>query len=191
MCRYLFLLIFVSLNVQAGEATDPCQDRPDQILVLLRSRRLHLCQGKMSQGRYRIARGWGGIDKFIEGDQKTPIGTYKLSMPRESASGFHLFIGIHFPTEQQRQEGRTGSNVGVHGPHRLLWWLGPLNTWINWTNGCVAVGSREEIEEISVWVRAHPKAFIELMYEPETETHFYDSFPWIFGNTQKLIPKIM
>ncbi len=163
MCRLFFLFFIGFSTAEATTFVDPCQGRQDQVLVLLEKRRLHLCGSQMTEGIYRIARGWGGIDKFIEGDRKTPLGTYRLSIPRPSISGFHLFIGFNFPTEHQRREGRTGSNIGVHGPHFLFWWLGPLNTWINWTNGCVAVGTRGEIEEIAAWVHKRPNAVIELV----------------------------
>ena len=141
---------------------DICAGRGTRLLVILKDSRLYLCDQSQSKGIYNIASGWGGIDKRQEGDRKTPIGTYQVGQPRPSTSGFHLFIEIGYPTLEQKKQGSTGSNVGLHGPHDYFRFLGPLNTWINWTDGCIAVGSREEIEEIANWVKSHPKALIEI-----------------------------
>ncbi len=72
-----------------------------------------------------------------------------------SSGRFFTFIPIGYPTPIQKEQGYTGSDVGVHGPFHYLSWLMMLNTWVNWTNGCVAVGSSDEISEIAEWVRDH------------------------------------
>jgi murein L,D-transpeptidase YafK len=90
------------------------------------------------------------MGKRQEGDERTPSGRYALGPPRASSS-FHRFIPVAYPTKEQRGEGRTGGAVGVHGPESRARRLGPLTTWIDWTAGCIAVGSTSEIDAIAEW----------------------------------------
>lgn len=101
---------------------------------------------------YTVSFGRGGTDKHIQGDSRTPIGRYRLGAPRESER-FFIFIPIGYPTAQQKAQGYTGGDVGLHGPIDYLNWIGDLNTWVNWTDGCVAVANEYEISEIATWVR--------------------------------------
>ncbi len=97
-----------------------------------------------------VALGSGGIDKRKQGDAKLPLGEYGLGEPRPSRK-FHTFIPVGYPTAAQVRQGYTGGDVGVHGPPRLA--HGPLTTAIDWTLGCVAVGTDDEIDRIARWVR--------------------------------------
>jgi murein L,D-transpeptidase YafK len=86
---------------------------------------------------------------------------YPLGAPRASAR-YRTFIPVGYPTPQQRRQGLTGSAVGIHGPARQLRWLGSINTFLDWTAGCVVVGSDAEMDRIAAWVlRARP-AWVEI-----------------------------
>lgn len=63
----------------------------------------------------------------------------------------------------QRDQGFTGSDISIHGPHRKWKWLGKISTWMDWTQGCIAVASNSVIEEIADWVKLKKpnKIFIE------------------------------
>jgi L,D-peptidoglycan transpeptidase YkuD (ErfK/YbiS/YcfS/YnhG family) len=74
-----------------------------------------------------------------------------LGSPIHSAQ-FHLFIPVGYPTEAQRRSGFTGSAIGVHGP--AGGYEGSFSTLVDWTAGCIAVGTDAEIERIVRWVRA-------------------------------------
>jgi murein L,D-transpeptidase YafK len=100
---------------------------------------------------FRIAIGRGGVDKHKKGDNKTPRGEYFLGTPRPSHK-FGIFIPIGYPTDRQRAQGFTGSDVGIHGPYRLFKWLGRITTWFDWTQGCIAVANDDDIAEIARWV---------------------------------------
>src|SRR5258708_33723822 len=102
-------------------------------------------------GRFRVALGRGRLEKRLELDGKTPLGRYSLSAAIPS-SRFHLFLPVGYPTPEQRARGYSGSAIGVHGPHVAFAWLGHWTTWPDWTQGCIAVGTHGEIEEISRWV---------------------------------------
>jgi murein L,D-transpeptidase YafK len=117
-------------------------------------RRLWTCKDGRAEGTYAVALGSGGVGKRQQGDAKVPLGDYPLGPPRGSAS-FHVFIPVGYPTAAQRRQGYTGSAVGVHGPARGYEHLGSsANTAVDWTLGCIAVGSDAEIERIAAWMRA-------------------------------------
>jgi murein L,D-transpeptidase YafK len=114
---------------------------------------LHLCNGRKVEQMFKVALGRSGLGKARQGDRKTPLGTYTLGAPRES-SRFHKFIPINYPDQSQREQGFTGGDVGLHGPMRGLSFLGSLNTFFDWTDGCVAVGTNQDIDQIAAWVIA-------------------------------------
>src|SRR5262245_38553864 len=91
---------------------------------------------------FRISIGRGGVDKRREGDYKLPLGRYRLGAPRPS-KGWHLFVPIGYPTAQQRRSGYTGSAVGIHGLPRCC--QGPAITDTDWTFGCIALGTDDEL----------------------------------------------
>lgn len=130
------------------------------IVVDLKSSRLLLCDGA-EQASFPVALGRGGSGKAKQGDRRTPIGTYTLGSPRASER-FHVFIPIGYPTAEQRAQGLTGRDVDIHGPTRIFRWAGRLNTLFGWTEGCVAVGSDEEIKRIAAWVTEKRPASVVL-----------------------------
>lgn len=133
-------------------AGSPCRNRGDIIVVDTTHNRMWLCQTDTPVQEFGVAIGFGGRDKREAGDKRTPIGEYPLGTPRASGEGFHRFIPVEYPTENQREQGFTGGDIGIHGPPRGWRWLGSLTTWANWTRGCIAVGTDSEIEAIEHWV---------------------------------------
>ncbi len=130
-----------------------CPAEGPLVLVDTSSHTLSLCSEGRPLARFRVALGRGGLAKTREGDGRTPLGTYALGPPRPSAR-FGTFIPIGYPTPAQRARGFTGRDVGIHGPHRRAAWLGSLSTWMDWTAGCVATGTDEDLAVISAFVRA-------------------------------------
>ena len=120
---------------------------------------MDICENGRLVNAYKIAIGSAGIGKKTAGDNKTPIGLYQLRSPRKS-NRFGIFIPIQYPTIQQRAKGYTGQDVGIHGPFWLFGWAGPMNTWFNWTKGCIAVGDKSQITTIANWVSKHPQSEI-------------------------------
>jgi murein L,D-transpeptidase YafK len=131
-------------------------------VIRLDNRTLHLCEAGLAVAEYRVAIGRGGIGKRKEGDNKTPIGEYKLGEPRGS-SRFGVFIPIGYPTAAQRRNGYTGSAIGIHGPSRSFAWAGWVNTAADWTEGCIAVVSDKQIREIAAWVRDNDPSVVSLL----------------------------
>jgi murein L,D-transpeptidase YafK len=131
----------------------PCSAEGRYVAVQTESRRLVLCDRGKPVEAYRVALGSGGVGKQKEGDGKVPLGEYALGPARPSAS-FHLFIPVGYPTRAQRRAGFTGGAIGIHGPARGWEKLGSAaNTAVDWTLGCIALGSDEEIEAVARWVR--------------------------------------
>ena len=144
----------LALLAAAGASADPCMQPGRYLEANLGQSKLFLCGDQHLEGEFRIASGRRGAGKTSQGDHRTPVGRYPLGPPRASERFFE-FIPVGYPTPLQRQAGYTGGDIGVHGPLRGLHWLRPLNVWLNWTEGCLAVGSPGEIREIADWVRRY------------------------------------
>lgn len=136
----------------AVTATEACAPSGDLVLVDTHTHALSLCSDGRALASFRVALGRGGVDKRREGDGRTPLGTYPLGAPRPSAR-FGTFVPIGYPDAEQRAQGLTGRDVGIHGPERRLAWLGGASTWVDWTAGCVATGTDDEIARVATFVR--------------------------------------
>lgn len=151
----------LALACAAAASAEPCPTTGTLILVHTDQRRLWQCEDGRAMGEHAVALGSGGVGKTRQGDAKVPLGEYPLGRPRPS-SQFRTFIPVGYPTAAQRRRGYTGSAVGVHGPARG-WETLPsaLNTATDWTLGCIAVGSDEQIRDIAAWVnRRHVERIV-------------------------------
>ncbi|HTP49449.1 MAG TPA: L,D-transpeptidase family protein [Anaeromyxobacteraceae bacterium] len=155
----LALLGLGLLAPRFSRSDEPCPDVGARIVVDVQARTMRLCGYGRPLAHFAVALGHGGLDKRQHGDRKTPLGTYELGVPRPSAR-FGMFIPVAYPTADQRRQGYTGGDVGIHGPHRRTAWAGEANTWSDWTDGCIALGSDEELTEVASFVRAHRPALL-------------------------------
>ncbi|MEX2239178.1 MAG: L,D-transpeptidase family protein, partial [Burkholderiales bacterium] len=68
---------------------------------------------------YYVSLGKRGVDKAREGDQKTPIGVYHVTanLPLQKLTDFYGAgaYPINYPNEWDRQRGRNGYGIWVHG----------------------------------------------------------------------------
>ena len=174
MSRKSFMFVGGSLwlslaSPAAWARPSPCTERGTSVVVDLDRTRLWLCDEGEAVRRYRVAIGrkGKGKGKRRQGDRKPPIGTYSLGPGRPSGSGFHRFLDVGYPTRTQVQSGYTGSGIGIHGPKVGWAWLGPLGVGWNWTDGCVAVATRRQIESIESWVRAKRVRTVHLITTEE------------------------
>lgn len=148
--RRLTLLILVL----AGLALSACSkfksyDGPEvtHVVVMKKDLKMALLHHDEVLKVYEIGLGFAPVgDKKIEGDGKTPEGSYIIDR-RNPNSEFHLSLGIDYPNEEDIAEAEAlgkdpGKDIFIHGqPGRLRRMRG------NWTAGCIAV-SNAEIEEI-------------------------------------------
>jgi len=135
-----------------ARAEGNCPDAGSAVAVLTRKRELWLCSDGAPAQRFQVALGQRGLDKRRKGDGRTPLGTYSLGAPRPSGQ-FGIFIPIEYPTPEQARQGHTGSTVGIHGPPRGKAEPSYPSTAFDWTLGCVATGTDEDIEVIARFVR--------------------------------------
>jgi murein L,D-transpeptidase YafK len=87
-------------------------------------------------------------DKMVEGDRKTPEGTFHIVAKRPHAK-WDRFMAIDYPNEESYQKfnerkaqgvipanARIGGSIGIHGtwPHEEF----AVDLYQNWTMGCVS-----------------------------------------------------
>ncbi len=152
----------VSADARAEEEPGPCTGRGTSLVVRTGERGLYLCEEGKSLKRYPVSLGRKGTGKEEQGDLKTPVGTYTLGVPRRSTK-FGMFIPVGYPTAEQAKKGYSGGAIGVHGPVRGFTWAGALNTWVDWTRGCIAVATDEDIRKVSLWVEERKPKLIHIL----------------------------
>lgn len=147
---FLLFTIFFPISLFANTATCPLSSG---INVHTSKRILNICKRGTVVKTFRVALGYKGIGKKRMGDNKTPVGLYRLAQPRKS-SQFKVFIPILYPTANQVAKGYTGRDVGIHGPTQstLSW----FNNLPSATRGCIAVGNNNYIEYVANWVKSNP-----------------------------------
>jgi hypothetical protein len=130
-----------------------CRAGETAVVVDTTAHRLYLCAGGAADRSFPVALGANGVDKRRTGDNRTPLGVYALGTPRASAS-FHRFVPVAYPTPAQALAGFTGSAIGIHGPPRGLEDAARLRALVatDWTAGCIAVATDDDIEAIAHWV---------------------------------------
>jgi murein L,D-transpeptidase YafK len=96
-------------------------------------------------------------DKMMEGDRKTPEGTFKVISKRPHQKWEKMLL-LNYPTpadiakfNQRKLQGivplnaKIGGGIGIHGtwPRDEM----AVDYFQNWTNGCISM-KREEIQEV-------------------------------------------
>ena len=123
-----------------------------RIIVKKGARRMYLLHGEKILKAYDVDLGFAPVgDKKVEGDGKTPEGTYLINR-RNPNSRYHLSLGISYPNAADIAEARAlgqepGSDIFIHGQPNL----GPKPKDDDWTWGCIAV-KNNEMEEIYAMV---------------------------------------
>ncbi len=89
--------------------------------------------------------------KQYEGDKKTPEGVYFINA-KSADSKFHKNLGISYPNKEDiriaKQIGKApGGNIKIHGLQNGLGFIGRLQSFSDWTAGCIAL-TNEEIDEL-------------------------------------------
>jgi len=144
-----------------------CRAGESAVVVDTTAHRLYLCAGGAAERSFPVALGVNGVDKRRTGDNRTPLGIYALGTPRVSAS-FHRFVPVAYPTPAQARAGLTGSAIGIHGPPRGLEGAARLQALVatDWTAGCIAVATDDDIEAIVRWVDQRGVRIVRLSGAP-------------------------
>lgn len=145
----LFLIFFTYQNSQLFAKNI---DNIDQIKIIKSERKLFTYgKGKLLK-TYKIALGKNPIgQKLKEGDGRTPEGVYEI-IAKNPKSAYHLSLKISYPNPKQIEEAKKlsinpGDDIMIHGIRNGLGFIGKYHSLIDWTQGCIAVSSKE-IEEI-------------------------------------------
>lgn len=109
-------------------------------------------------------------DKLIEGDRRTPEGTFKILSKRPHQK-WHKMLMLDYPTPESwakfkerkakgiiPQSAKIGGGIAIHGtwPHDEL----VVDDFTNWTNGCVAL-KNEDLDELDGIVDIGTKVIIQ------------------------------
>ena len=151
----LFVAASVGLSQKVVDdsesARDVCAGRATSVFVQTSAHLLSLCENGKTYASWRVSLGRGGVGKEKQGDAKTPIGRYRLGRPRASTAGFGIFIPVGYPNAEDLKKGKTGSDIGLHGPPEgepdLL---GLART--DWTLGCIAVATPQANQQLAQWI---------------------------------------
>lgn len=135
------------------------QLRDDQKHVLMvdaKRSRLYVYEHRAGQLRfatdYYISQGKLGVDKFKEGDKKTPLGVYYITshLPGTRLPDFYGpgALPINYPNEWDKVNGRGGSGIWLHGTASDTFSRPPLAS-----DGCVVLANddlRELFQSVEV-----------------------------------------
>ncbi|MEP6512284.1 MAG: L,D-transpeptidase [Parafilimonas sp.] len=128
------------------------------IVVDKSSYELHVFDDKGWLVTYPVVFGCNDLsDKLMEGDRKTPEGTFTIVSKRVHEK-WDRFMMLDYPNEEsyakfnerkaQRmipQSAKIGGGIGIHGtwPHEDF----SINRYKNWTLGCISLRN-EDVEEL-------------------------------------------
>ena len=145
------------LRIRALQERPPAGTVPDEFVLLPPSvrfavavdtsrSRLYLFQngehGPQLIDDYYVSVGKQGVDKLVEGDQKTPLGVYFIT-DRIGQSDLEDRFGagalpLNYPNIYDKSLGRTGSGILVHGVPFNTYSRPPLDS-----DGCVAMANED------------------------------------------------
>lgn len=161
---------------------------PPYALEIDKSERVLLVkQGERVTRRFQIASGKGGLgDKRIRGDNKTPLGTYRITDFNDGSS-FALFMRLNYPNlkdaffglknhlitrdeferiaDALRQDRRPpqdtplGGAIGIHGLGEETAERLKVQSLLDWTQGCIALNNRD-VSELRNFVTIGTKVVI-------------------------------
>ncbi len=125
------------------------QMEPEQkyaIVVDTQRARLYIYQNDNGRPRfvadYYISHGKLGAEKNREGDKRTPIGVYHITanLPRQKLTDFYGngAFPINYPNEWDRQQGRDGHGIWLHGTPSDTYSRPPRAS-----DGCVVLTNRD------------------------------------------------
>ncbi|MEO5691627.1 MAG: L,D-transpeptidase family protein [Usitatibacter sp.] len=114
--------------------------------------RLFVYANELGRPRYiadfYISLGKSGTDKEREGDQKTPIGVYRITSVKEKLPDFYgsRAFPIDYPNEWDRMNGRQGHGIWLHGTPSTTYSRPPRAT-----DGCVVL-TNDDFARLSRYV---------------------------------------
>jgi len=150
MFKSIVALSLLSISLVAGDYT-----MAEKVIVKKSTRMLYLSAGGEIYRRFHVSLGAMPIGpKEIEGDMRTPEGTYSLDY-RQKSNLYNKSIHISYPNKKDKAKAKelkakAGGMIMIHGTPSN-WALSPLGDWMpilmDWTEGCIAL-SNDDMEEV-------------------------------------------
>ncbi len=168
----LLLLLFSSLSWSDETVSHPTP-KVDRIVVVKSTRTMTLMSDGKVLKTYRVALSREPVGaKERAGDHKVPEGEYVVDS-KVPHSRFHLGLHISYPNAADRERARKlgvrpGGNIEIHGLDSKYAWVGNLQRYVDWTDGCIAV-TNLEIEEIYKLVAVSTP--VEILPAPKIDNH--------------------
>lgn len=159
------IALMVTLGLSACSGPVPT-GKADRIIIEKSDHRMGLYQGDRLLVTYTVALGKGGPEaKTREGDGRTPEGRYMITEHKED-SAFHRALRLSYPNAEDKERAAklglpAGGDIMIHGMRNGLGFLGFMNTWVDWTDGCIAV-TNGEIDEI--WSMVDNGTVVDIMH---------------------------
>lgn len=122
------------------------EDQKQVLVVDAKKSRLYLYENVAGQPKfvsdYYVSQGKFGVNKFKEGDQRTPIGVYYITS-RLAGAKLPDFYGpgalpLNYPNEWDKLNGRSGSGIWLHGVPSGSYSRPPLAS-----DGCVVMANAD------------------------------------------------
>ena len=137
---------------------------PVRIVIDKSDYELHVYDAKGWFATYPVVFGVNPLeDKKMEGDRRTPEGTYRITGKRPHSKWSH-FIALDYPTKedlakfnQRKQRGEIprnaspGGGIGIHGTWPRDEFM--IDRYKNWTNGCIAL-KNEDVRDLYSYIQA-------------------------------------
>jgi len=129
-------------------------DLADRVIIKKADRKLLLMKDNNVLRTMNVALGLlPKGDKKVEGDFRTPEGSYTLSK-RNPASDFFLSIQISYPNAEDAREARVqgldpGGQIMIHGQPNVPKHGEAYYQLTDWTDGCIAVSNADMID---IWL---------------------------------------
>jgi murein L,D-transpeptidase YafK len=152
----IFLLSAISLIAYQFYPYSPLPEKViiDELIVDKTERKLMVYSNGSIVKTFSISLGNSPIGhKEKEGDEKTPEGEYIIdSKAGLGASGYHKNLGVSYPNKTDIANARkkgfsAGGDIKIHGLKHGQGFIGRIQRWRDWTNGCMAV-TNDEMDDL-------------------------------------------
>ncbi|MCC6202859.1 MAG: L,D-transpeptidase family protein [Gammaproteobacteria bacterium] len=180
-------LLLVVATTPAGANEAPARDSRFALEIRKASKVMLVKAGDHIERRFAVAVGSGGAgDKQRVGDNKTPVGVYRVVGFRAN-SAYHYFIQIGYPNIKDAFQGlknqiisqrefdrivsalktgdvppqntALGGSIGIHGIGEMTPDRLTIHQHIDWTHGCIAL-TNNEVMDLTRYVRVGTRVLI-------------------------------
>jgi murein L,D-transpeptidase YafK len=147
----LLVLLLGTVAWASGRTAAPAK-KADLIIIVKSTRTMTLYSAHTVLKMYKVALSRDPVGpKERAGDHKVPEGNYIVDA-KNPHSRFHLALHVSYPNAADRERARNlgvnpGGNIEIHGLPDKYAWLGSVQHYVDWTDGCIAV-TDSEIEQI-------------------------------------------